>query len=205
MNLRSAASVGITSGHQLAGTCLILCLPLITGCRTMSHPDSAPALGTLGGAAAGAIIGSSTGSAGSGAFIGSLIGHSGGELVRIGNYEARYAAASVRPENVKPMLAAADRLNTALSKEHTALARQRAVSPQTGTEPARAAARRRLPEIDGWIRHLKSADAAHSRAISDSTAVPDRHLGTLLNQRAQIRERLGTLEIHRSCFKTLAS
>jgi hypothetical protein len=175
-----------------------------SACRSTSPTEIAPALGTFGGVAVGALIGSAGGNAGSGAAIGGMLGRSGGEIVR-STSPARAASDTILLRELPATLRSAARFDAALEKEHASLARRRATSPGPETTVVKAQAKQKLTEIKSWIDLLTECDNALARAISDATAYPSKDLGTWLNQRHQIRARLASLKTHQSWFKTLAS
>lgn len=68
--------------NLLAIPCVIVLILATQACSTpLTMREKAAAIGTIGGAAAGAIIGSTVGHAGTGAGIGSLIGLGAGALI----------------------------------------------------------------------------------------------------------------------------
>lgn len=175
---------------------------LSTACQS-THDYPTPAVGTLGGVAAGAMIGSVNGNAGTGAVIGGMLGRSGGQIVS--SDRARAANDARILSETSATLRAAGRFDDTLVKEYHPLAQRRATSPALETLPVRAVANQKLPQIRSWISLLESNDQALVRAISNATAVPSPNLGTWLKQRSLVRSRLGSLRMHQSWYKTLAS
>lgn len=188
-----------------AGACLLLGSAVLPSCRSASNPDNAPAYGTIGGITAGALIGSASGSTGTGALLGGMLGNSGGQIARNEGGRARAFDDSMLLRDVSGSVKAATKFDTALAKEHNALARDRATGGGLQNEMAVSQAKRRLPEIRGWINTMEKTDQALGRAISYETSSPAGRLNTLLNQRNQVRSRLASLKMHESWFKSLAS
>ena len=189
----------------LMGTAaLVLCL---TGsaCRSVSNPDNAPAYGSFGGLAAGALIGSISGNAGTGAFVGGLVGQSTGEIIRSERSPARAAHDGMVLDELPGTLRAASRFDGNLAKEHGKLAKRRATSPSQDILLVKAEAKARIPEIQSWIDRMTACDDTLARAISNATAYPGEHLGTWLNQRNQVRSRLASLKMYLSWYQSLAS
>lgn len=172
-------------------------------CRSVNEPYPAPAVGTLGGVAAGALIGSFNGNAGTGAVIGGMLGRSGGQIVS--SERIRNANDAQLLSEISTTLQSAARFDGALEKEYHSLARRRATSPALETLPVRAVAGQKLPQIRSWINLLEANDHALARAISNATAYPTPKLGAWLKQRNQVRSRLSSLRMHQSWYKTLAS
>ena len=178
---------------------------LVSSCGSMSDPDNAPALGTIGGVTAGALIGAASGSTGTGAFIGSMIGRGGGEIVKHENSPSRAASDSMVIRDMSATIRSAERFDSTLPKSYDSLARRRANSPATETLVVRAEAKQKLAEIHSWINLLAASDRTLSRAIGNATGYPSPNLGKWLNQRNQIRTRLASLRTHQSWFKPLTS
>jgi hypothetical protein len=176
------------------------------GCRSVSNPANAPAVGSIGGLAAGGLIGSASGHAGSGAFIGAILGRAGGEIARneSGSYE-RPADDRTLLRELPAVLRSADRFDAALPKDYQRLARRRATSPVLETPSVRAEARQKVSEIDIWTKLLRQCDKTLTRAISNATRQGSPDLHNLLKHRNQVRSRLASLKQHRSWFQSLAS
>jgi hypothetical protein len=193
------------AGFPLMGTAALFMMLTGSSCRSVSNPDNAPAYGSLGGLAAGALIGSISGNAGTGAFVGGLVGQSTGEIIRSERSPARAAHDGMLLDDLPGTLRAASRFDGNLAKEHGKLARKRATSPSEGILLVKAEAKAKIPEIQSWIDRMTICDEALGRAISEATAYPSNHLGTWLNQRNQVRARLDSLRMHLSWFQSLAS
>ena len=100
--------------HLLGAAAVFLGL-VSSACRSTSPTEIAPALGTFGGLAVGALIGSASGNAGTGATIGGLLGRSGGEVVRSSS-PARAANDTLLLRELPSTLRSAARFDAALER-----------------------------------------------------------------------------------------
>jgi Glycine zipper len=178
---------------------------LLGACAGLSHPDSAPAIGAIGGVVAGAVIGSASGNAGTGAMIGSLVGQGTGEIVRNERAPLRTFEEDRTFQDLPVTLKAAKRFDASIVKESAALARRRATGNSADVLVVKAQARQRLQEIRGWRALLENDSRQVSRAIRRAETFRDPYLGELYQSKSQLAERLASLREHESWFKSLAS
>ncbi len=172
----------------------------LNSCQVFRNPNNAPAIGSIGGIAVGAVIGADSGHAATGAFLGSLLGRSGGQIVRNESDSRAYRSQYSPLEGIPSSLRAAGQFEKTLRKDCAALSRQRATSPQAVT---RSAARQRLAEIKGWVSLLNSYDRSLAKAIGSTQGPAD--VSRLLRQRSEIHGKLAAIQQHESCFRALAS
>lgn len=189
---------------RLANILSIYLSLLICGCSALSDTDNAPAVGTIGGMAVGAALGSLDGHAGSGAFIGGMLGRSGGEIAKYENFHAR-AGENHLVQNLPDTLKAADHFDALLVSEYAMLIRNRTSSPSSGTFSDRPHVKKRLGEIKGWIRQLEVSDKTLTRAIRDASAYRTADMRNLLSHRNRLCARLTSLKEHQSWYQSLGS
>lgn len=192
--------------RRLAGAAgLAFFMMLHAGCRSLSDPDSAPAVGTFGGMAAGVAIGSLSGNAANGAVIGGMLGRGGGEVLKSERSPSRALVDHLTLQDFPAILREAGRFDNAVAKEYHELAKRRAINPGPDTLVVKAQSKQRLPEIKDWIVHLEECDRILGRAIADGTRNHRPDLGDLLSLRNQLHPKIRSLKDHQSWFKTLAS
>jgi len=192
-------------GTIACGMAASLSAVVLTCCSNASNPELAPATGTFGGMAAGAVIGSTTGSAGTGAVLGGLLGRAGGETVRASHYPARVHGDALVLHHMPDTLKEAAKFDESLNREFPSLTQRSQNRSHPDSLVAKAVAKDRLREADAWIAVLNSANKALSADIRNETRYPTGNLSPRLRQREEANRRLNSIRNHRSWLRSASS
>jgi len=191
-----------------AGVChasALMAAMILTCCSTASNRELAPATGTFGGMAAGAVIGSTSGNVGTGAVLGGMLGRAGGETVRAANAPGRGNNDALILHHLPDTLKEARRFDESLGREYSSLTQRRQDRAHPESLVAKAVARDRLRETDAWIAVLNSANGALSEDIRKETRYPTGNLSFRLKQREEVNRRLNSIRNHRSWLRSVSS